>query len=76
MFGGATTTLTDVAVAAGRARIGHLAPRRTGRDAERILDTAGALLAGAVDRARTARGAVPLVAVGGARSSSRTRSRA
>jgi N-methylhydantoinase A/oxoprolinase/acetone carboxylase beta subunit len=64
VFGGATTTLTDVAVAAGRARIGHVQPGDL--DAERILDTAGALLAGAVDRARTSMTAVPLVAVGGA----------
>src|SRR5262249_53577202 len=65
VFGGATTTLTHVAVAAGRARIGQVAPPEE-LDAERILDTAGALLAGAVDRARTSITAVPLVAVGGA----------
>jgi N-methylhydantoinase A/oxoprolinase/acetone carboxylase beta subunit len=65
VFGGATTTLTDVAVAAGRARIGHVTPPDE-LDAELILDTAGALLAGAVDRARTSITAVPLVAVGGA----------
>jgi N-methylhydantoinase A/oxoprolinase/acetone carboxylase beta subunit len=64
VFGGATTTLTDVAVAAGRARIGHVEPGEL--DAARILDTAGALLAGAVDRARTSITPVPLVAVGGA----------
>jgi N-methylhydantoinase A/oxoprolinase/acetone carboxylase beta subunit len=65
VFGGATITLTDVAVAAGRARIGHTAPP-DGLDAHRILDVAGALLAGAVDRARTSIADVPLVAVGGA----------
>jgi N-methylhydantoinase A/oxoprolinase/acetone carboxylase beta subunit len=64
VFGGATTTLTDVAVAAGRARIGHVAPPGGLRTTE-ILDAAGALLAGAVDRARTSVAAVPLVAVGG-----------
>jgi N-methylhydantoinase A/oxoprolinase/acetone carboxylase beta subunit len=65
VFGGATTTLTDVAVAAGRARIGHTPPP-DGLDARRVLDVAGALLAGAVDRARTSIADVPLVAVGGA----------
>jgi N-methylhydantoinase A/oxoprolinase/acetone carboxylase beta subunit len=65
VFGGSVTTLTDVAVAAGRARIGHTPPP-DGLDAHRILDVAGALLAGAVDRARTSIADVPLVAVGGA----------
>jgi N-methylhydantoinase A/oxoprolinase/acetone carboxylase beta subunit len=64
VFGGATTTLTDAAVAAGRVQIGDVAPPRD-LDADRILAAAGALLAGAVDRARTAMADVPLVAVGG-----------
>jgi N-methylhydantoinase A/oxoprolinase/acetone carboxylase beta subunit len=64
VFGGATTTLTDAAVRAGRVAIGHTAPPRD-LDAGRILDAVGALLAGAVDRARTALADVPLVAVGG-----------
>jgi N-methylhydantoinase A/oxoprolinase/acetone carboxylase beta subunit len=65
VFGGATTTLTDAAVAAGRARIGTVPPP-AGLDARAILAAAGELLAGAVDRARTSPADVPLVAVGGA----------
>jgi N-methylhydantoinase A/oxoprolinase/acetone carboxylase beta subunit len=64
VFGGRSTTLTDAAVAAGRAAIGHTAPPAD-LDAGRILDAVGALLAGAVDRSRTALADVPLVAVGG-----------
>jgi N-methylhydantoinase A/oxoprolinase/acetone carboxylase beta subunit len=64
VFGGATATLTDAAVRAGRARIGDTAPPAD-LDAAAILEVAGALLAGAVDRARTAPQDVPLVAVGG-----------
>jgi N-methylhydantoinase A/oxoprolinase/acetone carboxylase beta subunit len=65
VFGGATTTLTDAAVAAGRASgIGTVAPP-IDLDAARILDVVGALLAGAVDRARSSPSDVPLVAVGG-----------
>jgi N-methylhydantoinase A/oxoprolinase/acetone carboxylase beta subunit len=64
VFGGTTTTLTDAAVRAGRVAIGDVAPPAD-LDAERILATVGALLTGAVDRARTALADVPLVAVGG-----------
>ncbi|MCW3004184.1 MAG: hydantoinase/oxoprolinase family protein [Conexibacter sp.] len=64
VFGGATTTLTDAAVRSGRVDIGHTAPP-AGLDAEAILAVVGGLLAGAVDRARTAMADVPLVAVGG-----------
>jgi N-methylhydantoinase A/oxoprolinase/acetone carboxylase beta subunit len=64
VFGGGVTTLTDAAVRGGRAQIGDTAPPAS-LDAEAILAAAGALLAGAVDRARTAPQDVPLVAVGG-----------
>jgi N-methylhydantoinase A/oxoprolinase/acetone carboxylase beta subunit len=64
VFGGTTTTLTDAAVRAGRVAIGDTPPPDD-LDAQRILDAVGALLAGAVDRARTALADVPLVAVGG-----------
>jgi N-methylhydantoinase A/oxoprolinase/acetone carboxylase beta subunit len=64
VFGGGTTTLTDAAVRAGRAQIGDTAAPDA-LDGEAILAAAGALLAGAVDRARTAPQDVPLVAVGG-----------
>jgi N-methylhydantoinase A/oxoprolinase/acetone carboxylase beta subunit len=64
VFGGDTTTLTDAAVRSGRVAIGHTAPPDS-LDAEAILAVVGGLLAGAVDRARTAMADVPLVAVGG-----------
>ncbi|HET6505286.1 MAG TPA: hydantoinase/oxoprolinase family protein [Baekduia sp.] len=64
VFGGATTTLTDAAVRAGRVAIGDVAPPAD-LDADAILARAGELLANAVDRARTAPQDVPLVAVGG-----------
>jgi N-methylhydantoinase A/oxoprolinase/acetone carboxylase beta subunit len=64
VFGGATTTLTDAAVRAGRVAIGDVAPPAD-LDAEAILARAGELLANAVDRSRTAPQDVPLVAVGG-----------
>jgi N-methylhydantoinase A/oxoprolinase/acetone carboxylase beta subunit len=66
VFGGATPTLTDSAVAIGRARLGD--PELTGpwRDllmaAARAADTQ---LADAIDRVKTARGDLTLIAVGG-----------
>ena len=67
VFGGDVPTLTDAAVAAGRARVGDRAPHVNGGgpDLERALAGAEELIAGAVDRAKTQRGDVPLVAVGG-----------
>ena len=67
VFGGEVPTLTDAAVAAGRARVGDRAPHVNGGgpDLERALAGAEELIAGAVDRAKTQRGDVPLVAVGG-----------
>ncbi len=65
MFGGATPTLTDAAVAAGRAEIGS-APAEAHR--ARLLaglERADGMLADAVDRVKTARGDRPLVVVGG-----------
>jgi N-methylhydantoinase A/oxoprolinase/acetone carboxylase beta subunit len=66
VFGGGTPTLTDSAVAAGRARLG---------DAERVgqhrgmlaaaLAHADAMLADAIDRVKTSREDRPLIAVGG-----------
>lgn len=66
VFGGATPTLTDSAVAIGRARLGD--PELTGpwRDllmaAARAADTQ---LADAIDRVKTSRGDLTLIAVGG-----------
>jgi N-methylhydantoinase A/oxoprolinase/acetone carboxylase beta subunit len=66
VFGGATPTLTDAAVATGRLSLGDgaaVAPHR-----ERLaaaVATADEMLADAVDRVKTSRDPVPLVAVGG-----------
>jgi N-methylhydantoinase A/oxoprolinase/acetone carboxylase beta subunit len=67
VFGGATLTATDAAVAAGVAQIGdgtkvaHLPPGLAGA----VLDEARAKLEDAIDRMKTEAGDVPLVAVGG-----------
>jgi N-methylhydantoinase A/oxoprolinase/acetone carboxylase beta subunit len=65
VFGGDVPTLTDAAVAAGRARVGDRAPESNGLDLDAALAGAEELIAAAVDRAKTQRGDVPLVAVGG-----------
>jgi N-methylhydantoinase A/oxoprolinase/acetone carboxylase beta subunit len=66
VFGGGTPTLTDAAVACGRARLGDPA-RANGqrRLLEAAMAQADALLAEAIDRVKTARGDAPLIAVGG-----------
>ena len=66
VFGGSTPTLTDSAVAAGRAELG--VPGRTGRRRRLLTEAlarADAMLAEAVDRVKTSRGDRPLIAVGG-----------
>ncbi len=63
VFGGATTTVTDLAVAGGRAVIGDVA--RAGAARPDVLAAADALVADAVDRMKLAQGDVPLIAVGG-----------
>jgi N-methylhydantoinase A/oxoprolinase/acetone carboxylase beta subunit len=79
VFGGSTPTLTDSAVATGRARLGNPALVRPaqrgaqgGRPPERILRlleaasrAADTELADAIDRVKTARGDLALIAVGG-----------
>jgi N-methylhydantoinase A/oxoprolinase/acetone carboxylase beta subunit len=66
VFGGATPTLTDSAVATGRARLGDPAlaerERRLLEAASRASDTE---LADAIDRVKTAKGDLTLIAVGG-----------
>jgi hypothetical protein len=66
VFGGGTATLTDSAVATGRADLGDAG--RIGGHRE-LLERAAALadtaLTDAIDRIKTAKGARPLVAVGG-----------
>jgi N-methylhydantoinase A/oxoprolinase/acetone carboxylase beta subunit len=66
IFGGEVATLTDSAVAVGRAALGD--PQRT-RSRHRLLETAAGkadvMLAEAIDRVKTAKGDYPLIAVGG-----------
>jgi N-methylhydantoinase A/oxoprolinase/acetone carboxylase beta subunit len=62
VFGGDTPTLTDAAVAAGRASIGDA---KGLPDLAAALARADAMLADAIDRVKVARGAQPLVVVGG-----------
>jgi N-methylhydantoinase A/oxoprolinase/acetone carboxylase beta subunit len=66
VFGGGTATLTDAAVAAGRASIGD---RSLLRGHESLLTAAvtafDSMLSEAIDRVKTARGDRPLIVVGG-----------
>lgn len=66
VFGGRTATLTDAGVAAGRFSLGDggALDAQRGRLAAAV-DTADEMLADAVDRVKTSRDLVPLVAVGG-----------
>lgn len=66
VFGGPTVTLTDAAVAAGRVLLGDAeaaVARRT--ELEPALARADAMLAEAIDRVKVAKGAQPLIVVGG-----------
>jgi N-methylhydantoinase A/oxoprolinase/acetone carboxylase beta subunit len=66
VFGGPTATLTDSAVAAGRAALGSVAA--TARHHELLgaaLARADEMLADAIDRVKTSREDRPLIAVGG-----------
>jgi N-methylhydantoinase A/oxoprolinase/acetone carboxylase beta subunit len=66
VFGGHTLTLTDAAVAAGRAEVGDAElARRHGGELEGALELADTALADAIDRVKLARGAQPLIVVGG-----------
>lgn len=67
VFGGATLTASDVAVAAGRARMGDPA-RVRGLDAglvARAMARIDAMATEAIDRVRTSADPVPVIAVGG-----------
>ena len=64
VFGGDVLTLSDCAVAAGRAAMGDPALLGAGAWPE-ALATADAMVADAVDRMKLARGDVPVVLVGG-----------
>jgi N-methylhydantoinase A/oxoprolinase/acetone carboxylase beta subunit len=67
VFGGATLTATDAAVAAGIVEIGD--PTKAARvhreTADAVLDMAREKLEDAIDRMKTDAGPVPLIAVGG-----------
>ena len=66
VFGGPTATLTDSAVAAGRAALGEAG--LIGRHRRLLLDAlarADTMLAEAIDRVKTSKGDVALIAVGG-----------
>jgi N-methylhydantoinase A/oxoprolinase/acetone carboxylase beta subunit len=66
VFGGQTATLTDSAVAAGRAVLGE--PGLTGSHQRTLVDAlaqADVMLADAIDRMKTSREERPLIAVGG-----------
>ena len=71
VFGGTTATLTDSAVAAGRAELGEAGPRgaeRFGRHRRLLTEAlarADVMLAEAIDRVKTSREDRPLIAVGG-----------
>jgi N-methylhydantoinase A/oxoprolinase/acetone carboxylase beta subunit len=66
VFGGTVPTLTDAAVAAGRADMGDRS--RAGRSAPALAEAlarADVMLADAIDRVKTSREDRPLIAVGG-----------
>lgn len=67
VFGGATLTATDIAVAAGRAAIGDPAKVRSLNRAlvERALARIDATIAAGVDRMKTSAAPQPLIVVGG-----------
>jgi N-methylhydantoinase A/oxoprolinase/acetone carboxylase beta subunit len=66
VFGGSTPTLTDAAVAAGRARLGDKARvAKLSRLLRAALGKSDEELADAIDRVKTARGDLTLIAVGG-----------
>ena len=66
VFGGSTPTLTDAGVAAGRFSVGA-AEALAGREALLVsaIERSDAMLTDAIDRVKTSREDVPLVAVGG-----------
>jgi N-methylhydantoinase A/oxoprolinase/acetone carboxylase beta subunit len=66
VFGGETPTLTDAAVAAGRVELGDPGPACARRqELVAALERADELLTDAIDRVKLARGAQPLIVVGG-----------
>jgi len=67
LFGGSTLTASDVAVAAGRTAFGDptLLPALSGPVIDAVWDRTQAMIEEAIDRMKTSRGDVTLLAVGG-----------
>jgi N-methylhydantoinase A/oxoprolinase/acetone carboxylase beta subunit len=66
VFGGRTPTMTDAAVACGRAQIGDASLLAAARPLlRRAAERADAMLADAIDRVKTSRGDLALITVGG-----------
>ncbi len=66
VFGGSTPTLTDAAVACGRADLGDVGRTAAHRDVlTEAIRRSDAMLADAIDRVKTSREDRPLIAVGG-----------
>jgi N-methylhydantoinase A/oxoprolinase/acetone carboxylase beta subunit len=66
IFGGSTPTLTDAAVACGRADLGDAERTAAHREVlEAAIQRSDAMLAEAIDRVKTSREDRPLIAVGG-----------
>lgn len=66
VFGGATPTMTDAAVDAGRAHLGDPSLAASHRELlTKALERSDAILAEAIDRVKTSREDRPLIAVGG-----------
>ena len=66
VFGGSTSTLTDCAVAAGRASMGDPSYlEKTPQNLEEALMKSDRLLADAIDTVKVSRSELPLIAVGG-----------
>lgn len=66
IFGGSQATLSDATVAAGRASFGSVAPSNDLREQLAAgLELADRAIADAVDRVKTARADIPMIAVGG-----------
>ena len=66
VFGGSTPTLTDAAVACGRADLGDASRTAAHRDVlTEAIRRSDAMLADAIDRVKTSREDRPLIAVGG-----------
>ena len=64
VFGGDTLTATDLAVAAGRCKVGDTAPPSIG-SIDKLVEILDKMVSDQVARARTSNKAIPVIAVGG-----------